>query len=195
MAVGQCQGTSNFAFRSNRYLQNVDKTPPQVSALTNNYDKVFDVDERKDANNYAYSGTVYITFSEPLYYRENAEERSKIIDMQFSDEPGYKSSFSLLGGSSGSGSNSSFTLVPQVPSGTPLDSAPACEYLEFNYGPCRPGTTLTFSRNLCDATGNVGTQALSFKLILVEEDGLLIPTFEFSSNSVANIWDGRGGKK
>nr|WP_325257495.1 S-layer homology domain-containing protein [uncultured Oscillibacter sp.] len=189
VAVGQCQGTSGHAFRSNRYLRNTDTTPPQVTALDTNISSgtIYTVDDRQLAYTERYSGTLYITFSEALYYRESAEVRKQIIDAQNVADPQnrYMSSVALLGSN-----NPNFHMLCRVTNFNP-NNPQDCMDLRIQFENCGDGDSVTFDANLCDVNNNPGSRPLTLTLRLVEENGLLRPKFEFASTAIAGIWDGR----
>jgi len=200
VAVGQCQGTSGHAFRSNRYLKNTDTTPPQVNSLTNSITEgtIYGAAERKEALTESYSGTIYISFTEALYYKVSSEVRQKIVDISptaavIPDK--YRSSLSLLGDR-----NTKFGINFKVGSlsGSDWDNPPDCMDLEITFTNCRVGDTITFDSNLCDTNNNPGARPLALTLTLVEETSgtganrvtILNPTFDYANTTVAGIWRG-----
>ena len=189
VAVGQCQGTSGHAFRSNRYLKNTDSTPPQVSSLdtaitagTIYYDDDYDL-----ALTQPYSGTFRISFTEFLYYRISSESRKQIVDVFPVTNDGYMSSAALL-----SAGTTKFSINHTLSSVTDWTNPPGCDQLEISFTNIRPGEGITFSANLCDVNNNPGTPALALTLKLVEKKvGTRVmyqPVFDFSNSAVAQVW-------
>lgn len=197
VAIGQCQGTSGHAFRSNRYLRNTDKTPPQVNSLNTSITSgtIYTSDKRTEALSTPYSGTFYISFTEALWYRESSEVRKKIVDIfPLTDTSGrYMSSISLLGAG-----NSQFGISHRLTNVTDWENPPDCMDLQITFENCRVGDTITFDANLCDENNNPGDRPLALTLTLVEEVSgtgadrvtILRPTFTYSNSTIQSIWGG-----
>ena len=196
VAVGQCQGTSGHAFRSNRYLRNTDTTPPQINSLDTSISQgtIYTDEDRSAALTELYSGRIRLSFTEALFYRVSSEVRQQIVDMFGVTDSRYRSSTSLL-----SAGNRQFGIVHKVTSVPDWDNPPDCMDLEIEFTNCRVGDGITFDSNLCDRNNNPGARPLALTLKLVEETSgsgnnrvtILRPVFDFSNDEVANIWGGR----
>lgn len=176
VAIGKSPLGSGYAFSAGGFLYYPDNTPPQViSIATNTTTTPLETDPLKAEK--AYSGEVTITFSTPLYLKE--ENGGKVEYFQVVDKPlknlvgtKFRSSTLLLTGTNPS-------VVPGLKKNDP--DAP-CESLKIKYDNITFGTAITFSSSLSNSRGITGTRPLSIVMRkFKDKDGLYRPQFDIAN--------------
>ena len=179
VAVGWSPLGSGYAFSAGRYLYYPDTTPPQVILISTSTDTPV-VNTPGAVQNTAYSGDVYITFSTPLYLKE--ESGGKIEYFQVVDKPigssllntKFRSSVNLL-------KSDKAEIVPSLKD---TDANKTCEYLHIKYTNVKMGTAISFSSSISSSRGVTGKMPLSLVLrSFKDNEGYDLPRFEIGSGT------------
>ena len=177
VAIGKSPLGSGYAFSAGGFLYYPDNTPPQViSIATNTTTTPLEKDPLKAEK--AYSGEVTITFSTPLYLKEESGgkvEYFQVVDKSLANlgvNSNCKSSTLLLRGTD-------LSVVPGLKKNDP--NAP-CVSLTIQYTNITFGKAFTFSPFLSNSRGITGTKPLSIVMRkFMDKDGLYRPRFDIAN--------------
>ncbi len=182
VAMGSSQGASGYAFAAASGLFYPDNTPPQAITISTevNADMVL-TDDPKAAENLAYSGTVTITFSTDLYYRDNSSSPTRylqVVDKPLTatlDSTKYISSGALV-------SAAGIGVDPQVPATSTTN--PTCRTLILTFTARRTGNNFSLNQNLSNIRGITGSKPLTLTMDLVKNSrGMYVPRYSITSGS------------
>lgn len=182
VAMGSSQGASGYAFAAASGLFYPDNTPPQAITISTevNADMVLE-DDPKKAENLAYSGTVTITFSTDLYFRDTSVRPTRYL--QVVDK-------SLTAVLDGTKYISSGALVTADGIGVKHQVAdtdtrnPTCRTLILTFTARRTGNSFSLDQNLSNSRGITGSKPLTLTMDLVKNNrGMYVPRYSITSGS------------
>ena len=177
VAIGKSPLGSGYAFSAGGFLYYPDNTPPQVISIATNVTDPTTLETDPLKAEKPYSGEVTITFSTPLYLKEEKGGSPKyyqVVDKPLADlvDTDFRSSTILL-------PDTNPSVVPRLKGNAP--NAP-CESLKIQYKNITFGTAITFSSFLSNSRGITGTEALSIVMSKFEDkDGLYRPRFDIAN--------------
>lgn len=181
VAMGKSKLGSAYAFSASSYLYYPELTPPQlITVSTENSSNL--TDDYSKAVNQVYSGTVTITFSTDLYYKDGSKYK-QVVDMSIEDlgtdtDDKYVSSAVLI-------TSSKVSVDHQVEKDN--TSYPRCRTLILEFTAVRSGNQISFTQNLSDSRGTTGINPLTLTMKLEKDSqGFWAPKFNVTSEGWGN---------